>query len=455
MHQPALHRDPVAALARHGREVDRAARGDQHERREQSRRRSRGARAAGGHTCAFDRSVKYAANSPPKNISSDASQTTVPTASSDGRSGRACERDTVRHAAMMAHRYPRRGERRRVLAGPCRRGADVVGRCSATGRSTRSSCSRVAGRRALRAWACAGSRRGAAAGRPAGRSRFGGGLVADRVRHRSPGWRSTTGRCFSLHVVQHLLLGMVAPLFLVLGAPVTLALQASHRPAQQRWLRVLHSRPVAVVTHPALVWVLFGGTLSSSTSPALYELSLATRGSTSLVHAHFVVVGLPVHGLRRRGRPDAAVARLRRAPALRRGRAPVPRVPRRRAARQRHRARVRTGTRRCPGRGPSLARATSGSAPGSSGASASCSASPRWRSSSTSGCATRSARRSGSTAAWTRSLKISAGRSPPGAGRPAAGQSVAAPPRLRFSPSPGRRRPGTARCSPRACSPSP
>ncbi len=56
---------------------------------------------------------------------------------------------------------------------------------------------------------------------------------------------------FSLHVVQHLLLGMVAPLFLVLGAPVTLALQASRRPAQQRLLRVLHSRPVLVVTHPA------------------------------------------------------------------------------------------------------------------------------------------------------------------------------------------------------------
>ena len=38
---------------------------------------------------------------------------------------------------------------------------------------------------------------------------------------------------FSLHVVQHLLFGMVAPLLLVLGAPVTLALQAEppHRAA--------------------------------------------------------------------------------------------------------------------------------------------------------------------------------------------------------------------------------
>jgi cytochrome c oxidase assembly factor CtaG len=34
---------------------------------------------------------------------------------------------------------------------------------------------------------------------------------------------------YSLHVVQHVLLGMVAPLLLVLGAPITLALQAGSR----------------------------------------------------------------------------------------------------------------------------------------------------------------------------------------------------------------------------------
>ena len=39
---------------------------------------------AGGHTFASARSVKYAANRPPKNMSSDASHTTAPTASIDG-----------------------------------------------------------------------------------------------------------------------------------------------------------------------------------------------------------------------------------------------------------------------------------------------------------------------------------------------------------------------------------
>jgi cytochrome c oxidase assembly factor CtaG len=96
---------------------------------------------------------------------------------------------------------------------------------------------------------------------------------------------------FSYHIVQHVLLGMVAPLLLVLGAPVTLALQASHRPAQRRMLRVLHSRPVAVCTHPATVWVAFGATLVVLYFTGLYELSLRNDAVHLLVHAHFVVVG--------------------------------------------------------------------------------------------------------------------------------------------------------------------
>src|SRR5262249_60775194 len=54
---------------------------------------------------------------------------------------------------------------------------------------------------------------------------------------------------FSLHIGQHLLLGMVAPLLLVLGAPVTLALHASARSSQRRILRVLLSVPVRVLPH--------------------------------------------------------------------------------------------------------------------------------------------------------------------------------------------------------------
>jgi putative membrane protein len=96
---------------------------------------------------------------------------------------------------------------------------------------------------------------------------------------------------FSIHVVQHLCLGMIAPLFLVLGAPVTLALQSSRRRTQERWLRVLHSRAIGFITHPMVVWVLFGSTLVILYFTGLFELSLEHGWVHVLVHVHFVVVG--------------------------------------------------------------------------------------------------------------------------------------------------------------------
>ncbi|MGH9024750.1 MAG: cytochrome c oxidase assembly protein, partial [Acidimicrobiia bacterium] len=96
---------------------------------------------------------------------------------------------------------------------------------------------------------------------------------------------------FSAHVVQHLLLGMVAGLLLAFGAPVTLALQAASRPAQRQILRVLHSRPISVLTHPATVWVLFAGTLFVLYFTGLYELSLRENLVHAALHAHFVGVG--------------------------------------------------------------------------------------------------------------------------------------------------------------------
>ena len=96
---------------------------------------------------------------------------------------------------------------------------------------------------------------------------------------------------FSMHVVQHLLLGMVAPLLLVLGAPVTLALQASHRGTQRRLLRFLHSWPARVVTHAVTAWILFGGTLVVLYFTGLYELSLRNGWVHSLVHFHFLLAG--------------------------------------------------------------------------------------------------------------------------------------------------------------------
>ena len=68
-----------------------------------------------------------------------------------------------------------------------------------------------------------------------------------------------TGSYFQAHVVQHLLLMIVAPPLLALGAPSTLLLQTSSRRTKTSWLKVLHSRPFAVLTHPLTVWFLYFG----------------------------------------------------------------------------------------------------------------------------------------------------------------------------------------------------
>jgi putative copper resistance protein D len=66
------------------------------------------------------------------------------------------------------------------------------------------------------------------------------------------------------HMVQHLLLIMVAPPLLVYGRPVTLALHVTRNPWHTRIKRVLRSRAVTAVTWPgtgvALYWVVVAGT---------------------------------------------------------------------------------------------------------------------------------------------------------------------------------------------------
>jgi putative membrane protein len=96
---------------------------------------------------------------------------------------------------------------------------------------------------------------------------------------------------FSAHVAQHVLLGIVAPLLLALGAPVTLALQAARRRTQVNILRVLRTRPAGLIGHPVIAWLVFGSTIFALYFSPLYELSLRNEVVHAWVHVHFVVVG--------------------------------------------------------------------------------------------------------------------------------------------------------------------
>jgi cytochrome c oxidase assembly factor CtaG len=97
---------------------------------------------------------------------------------------------------------------------------------------------------------------------------------------------------FSVHVVQHMLLTMVAAPLLALGAPITLALRVAKGPTRRRMVRVLHSPPLRVVGHPLVAWVLFTLTLYGLYFSPLFDLTLRQPLVHDLVHLHFIAVGL-------------------------------------------------------------------------------------------------------------------------------------------------------------------
>ncbi len=82
------------------------------------------------------------------------------------------------------------------------------------------------------------------------------GLVALDVALQSP-VATFTMEYFQAHVIQHLLLMVVAPPLLAMGAPMTLALQTSGRDTKVRLLGILNSRPFRVMTHPVPVWFAY------------------------------------------------------------------------------------------------------------------------------------------------------------------------------------------------------
>jgi putative membrane protein len=96
---------------------------------------------------------------------------------------------------------------------------------------------------------------------------------------------------FTIHTIQHVFIGMLAPIFLALSAPVTLALQASGRGVQTAILKVLHSRAARLVSHPGVTWPLYGGSLFALYFTHLYPYSLTHSLVHQLIHLHLLVVG--------------------------------------------------------------------------------------------------------------------------------------------------------------------
>lgn len=96
---------------------------------------------------------------------------------------------------------------------------------------------------------------------------------------------------FSVHMVQHILLSMVAPVLMAVGAPITLLLRNLGGPGRRRVMAVLHSWPVRVLT-----WAPLGAALMIANPyllymTGLYEVSLSNPWIHNWVHVHFVMTG--------------------------------------------------------------------------------------------------------------------------------------------------------------------
>jgi len=90
---------------------------------------------------------------------------------------------------------------------------------------------------------------------------------------------------FTIHMVQHLLLTLLAPPLLALGAPIALALRSTRPPTARLLSRLLRSVPAVVLSDPVVGWALFVGVAFVIHLTPLFDLALRSQGVHALEHA--------------------------------------------------------------------------------------------------------------------------------------------------------------------------
>lgn len=103
---------------------------------------------------------------------------------------------------------------------------------------------------------------------------------------------------FSVHMGQHMALNMFIPVFMVLGAPAALMLRTlrgatpDQPPRPRDWLVVLlHSWPTRFISHPAIAFALFVGSLYAVYFTPLLDTLLRYHWGHQLMAVHFVLTG--------------------------------------------------------------------------------------------------------------------------------------------------------------------
>jgi len=117
-------------------------------------------------------------------------------------------------------------------------------------------------------------------------------------------WASSSGVAkyamvsFSAHMIQHMVLSMIAPIFLVLSAPITLALRAlptnqdpTERNARDWVLAIVHSKYSRRITNPISVLAIFTVGLYAVYFTPLFANLMSSHTGHVLMEIHFLLSG--------------------------------------------------------------------------------------------------------------------------------------------------------------------
>ena len=104
---------------------------------------------------------------------------------------------------------------------------------------------------------------------------------------------------FSNHMLSHMVLGMIAPIGIVLGAPITLALRTLPigRNDQERGIRgtfiaLLHSKLSKLYTHPVVALAIFNGSLFALYFTPLFGNLMQGHSGHFFMSIHFLLSGI-------------------------------------------------------------------------------------------------------------------------------------------------------------------
>jgi putative copper resistance protein D len=104
---------------------------------------------------------------------------------------------------------------------------------------------------------------------------------------------------FSWHMVAHMVLGMIAPIGIVLGAPITLALRTlpQSRDGQERGIRgllisALHSKYAKLITNPVVALAIFDGSLFALYFTSLFSGMMQSHQGHLFMNIHFILAGI-------------------------------------------------------------------------------------------------------------------------------------------------------------------